>query len=152
MIIPGTFSPTSLLADWVVGSQWQSIDASVKEAAERSLLNWFGCVLGRANDAATDSLVSALLPLTGKGPSPLLGRSETTDPASAALVHAFASNILDYDDTHWATAIHPAGTVASALVAWAGQGRVSGEDFLHAFLLGMEIECRIGLEIGRAHV
>ena len=151
MMNPGTFSPTRLLADWVVDSDWQAIDAGVKDAAARSLLNWLGCALGGANDAAVDSLVSALQPLAGHGPAPLIGRAGTTDLATAALVHAFASNILDYDDTHWATAIHPAGTVASALVAWAGQTRVSGEDFLHAFLLGMEIECRIGLAVSPGH-
>jgi 2-methylcitrate dehydratase PrpD len=148
---PGMFSPTRLLADWVVDSKWQDIDAGVKKAAARSLLNWLGCALGGASDIAVDRLVNALNPLAGQGPSALLGRSERTDPATAALVHAFASNILDYDDTHWATAIHPAGTVASALVAWAGDTQVSGEDFLHAFLLGMEIECRIGLAVSPRH-
>jgi 2-methylcitrate dehydratase PrpD len=143
--------PTRLLADWAVDSQWPAIDARVKAATARSLLNWLGCALGGANDAAVDRLIGALQPLAGHGPSPLLGRAETTDPATAALVHAFASNILDYDDTHWATAIHPAGTVASALVAWAGQEPVTGEDFLHAFLLGMEIECRIGMAVSPGH-
>jgi 2-methylcitrate dehydratase PrpD len=142
---------TRLLADWVVDSQWLTIDARVKEATARSLLNWMGCALGGANDPAVDRLIVALQPLAGQGPSPLIGRAETTDPATAALLHAFASNILDYDDTHWATAIHPAGTVASALVAWAGQTRISGEDFLHAFLLGMEFECRIGMAVSPGH-
>lgn len=151
MIDADTHSPTHLLANWVVGSRWQDIDASVKHSVARSLLNWLGCALGGANSTDVDSLLKALQPLAGQGPSLLMGRSETTDPATAALVLAFASNILDYDDTHWATAIHPAGTVASALVAWAGNTPVSGEDFLHAFLLGMEVECRIGLAISPGH-
>jgi 2-methylcitrate dehydratase PrpD len=148
---PGTPSPTRLLADWVVSSRWPAVHAGARAAAARSLLNWLGCALGGANDPTVDRLVAALEPLAGRGTSPLLGRSEASDPGTAALVHAFASNILDYDDTHWATAIHPAGTVASALFAWAGQARVSGEALLHAFLLGMEAECRIGLAVSPGH-
>jgi 2-methylcitrate dehydratase PrpD len=82
---------------------------------------------------------------------PIIGRNEKFDPANAALIHAFTSNILDYDDTHWPTGIHPAGTVASALVAWSSQTIVSGKEFLHAFLLGMEVECRIGLAVSPGH-
>ncbi|WP_341906649.1 MmgE/PrpD family protein [Polaromonas sp. YR568] len=144
-------SPTQTLADWVVQSQWSNIDATARTAASRSLLNWLGCALGGASDAAVDQLLGAVQDIGSSGRCPLLGRSETTDPGTAALVHAFASNILDYDDTHWATAIHPAGTVASALVALAGHTRISGKDFLHAFLLGMEVECRIGMAVSPGH-
>lgn len=144
-------SPTQSLAAWVVHSQWSEIDAGARASASRSWLNWLGCALGGANDPAVGKLLEAVQQLGSSGRSFLLGRSELTDAGSAALVHAFASNILDYDDTHWATAIHPAGTVASALVALAGQTKISGEDFLHAFLLGMEVECRIGLAVSPAH-
>jgi 2-methylcitrate dehydratase PrpD len=40
--------------------------------------------------------------------------------------------------------IHPSGPVASAILALAERQPVSGEDFLHAFILGVEVECRIG--------
>ena len=148
---PVTPSPTRTLADWVVRSQWSDIDDSAKTAASRSLLNWLGCALGGASDPAVEQLLAAVQHVGSSGKSPLLGRAELTDPGTSALVHAFASNILDYDDTHWATAIHPAGTVASALVALAGHNKVGGKDFLHAFLLGMEVECRIGMAVSPGH-
>lgn len=108
--------------------------------------------MGGANDASLDRLLSTIREANGlSGVSSLLGRSETADPATAALAHAFASNILDYDDTHWATAIHPAGAVASALLGWAGTAPVTGEDLLHAFMIGMEVSCRIGLAVSPGH-
>ncbi|WP_158270427.1 MmgE/PrpD family protein [Limnohabitans sp. 2KL-17] len=144
-------SPTQTLAEWVVGSQWPQISEEARAAASRSWLNWLGCAIGGANDPAMDRLVLALQPLAGNGTAPLIGRPGQTDPATAALLHAFASNILDYDDTHWATAIHPAGPVASALAAWSSQERVSGQEVMHAFLLGMEVSCRIGLAVSPGH-
>ena len=144
-------SPTRTMADWVVRSQWSDIEATAKAVASRSLVNWLGCVLGGASDPAVDQLLAAVQQLGSSGKSPLSGRAESTDPGTSALVHAFASNILDYDDTHWATAIHPAGIVASALAALVGHAKMSGEDFLHAFLLGTEVECRIGMAVSPGH-
>ncbi len=40
--------------------------------------------------------------------------------------------------------IHPAGPVASAILALAEMRPVSGADFLNALVLGVETECRIG--------
>ncbi|MBH9751094.1 MmgE/PrpD family protein, partial [Clostridioides difficile] len=48
------------------------------------------------------------------------------------------------DDTHLKTIIHPAGPVASAILAYAAMKPVSGKDFLDALVVGIEAECRIG--------
>ena len=143
-------SPTHALAQWAVESKWANVDVATQSSAASSWMNWFACALGGARDPALDRLILALTPF-GRGDAPLIGRAEKFDPANMALLHAFSSNILDYDDTHWPTGIHPAGTVASALVACASQSVVSGEDFMHAFLLGMEVECRIGLAVSPGH-
>ena len=144
-------SPTRALARWVLQTQWHEVPEPARLATGRSWLNWWGCALGGARDPQVDQLVALLISLGASGSAPLLGRGERLDLPSAALVHAFASNILDYDDTHWATAIHPAGPVASALVAWTSQYPSAGADVLHAFLLGMEVECAIGLAVSPAH-
>jgi 2-methylcitrate dehydratase PrpD len=49
----------------------------------------------------------------------VLGRSEKVDMASAALVNGITSHTFDFDDTHLKTIIHPAGPVASAVLALA---------------------------------
>lgn len=142
---------TRALARWVVQTQWEDVPEPARLAARRSWLNWWGCALGGAADDQVQRLVSALALAGFDGPAPLLGRGERLDLPSAALVHAFASNILDFDDTHWATAIHPAGPVASALLAWASAHPCSGAEALHAFVLGIEVECAIGLALSPAH-
>ncbi len=70
---------------------------------------------------------------------------------SAAFLNAAAGNIADFDDTHLRTVIHPTAPVAPALFALAELRRVSGAELLHAFALGVEIECRIGNAISPAH-
>ena len=51
----------------------------------------------------------------GPSQATLLGRGERIDALNAALLNGIASNILDFDDTHLRTVIHPTVPVASAL-------------------------------------
>jgi 2-methylcitrate dehydratase PrpD len=81
----------------------------------------------------------------------VLGRSERLDIFHAALLNGISSHVFDFDDTHLKTIIHPAGPVASAILALAEHRPVSGRDFLHAFILGVETECRIGNAVYPAH-
>jgi len=81
----------------------------------------------------------------------VLGRSERLDVMNAALMNGIASHVFDFDDTHLRTIIHPAGPVASALLALSEYHPISGRDFLHALTLGVEVECRIGNAVYPSH-
>jgi len=59
--------------------------------------------------------------------------------------------MFDFDDTHLKTVIHPAGPVCSAILALAEYRPASGADFLHALILGVEVECRIGNSVYPNH-
>jgi aconitate decarboxylase len=70
------------------------------------------------------------------------------DAQLAALVNGIASHVDDYDDTHLETIIYPPGPVASALFPIAEAfDPVSGEDFVTAFVAGVEAECKLGLSV-----
>jgi len=60
--------------------------------------------------------------------------------------------VHDYDDTHLDTIIHPTGPVASALLAVAEwKGGFSGKEFLLALIVGIEVECKLGLAVWPEH-
>ena len=118
---------------------------SVRKEAHRGFLNWVGCTLGGARHAAARYAFAALSPFAGPAQASLLGRAERTDAPLAALINGIASHVLDFDDTHLATVIHPMGPVASAALALAEtRGGVSGAEFVTALALGVEAECRVG--------
>lgn len=67
-------------------------------------------------------------------------------------MNGIASHVDDYDETHFETIIHPAGPVASALLAIAeAYGPVTGHDFITAFVVGVEAECKLGLSVSSEH-
>ena len=69
----------------------------------------------------------------------------------AAFVNAISANLLDFDDTHPETIIHPAAPVAAPVLALAEARKLPGRDVLTAFILGVEVECRIGNAVSPRH-
>jgi 2-methylcitrate dehydratase PrpD len=135
---------TQVLADFAVRSAPGDVPASVYAEAVRSFLNWTGCAVGGSIHPTIDNALAAIRPFAGPGQASVLGRGDKLDLLHAALVNGISSHVFDFDDTHLKTIIHPAGPIASALLPLAETRAMSGRDFLHAFILGVEVECRIG--------
>ncbi len=135
---------TRTLARYVLASRYADIPPDVRHEAARSFLNWVGCAVGAARHETVGRALAALQPFSGPAEASVLGRKERLDIMLAALMNGITSHTFDFDDTHLRTVIHPSGPVASAILALAERQPVSGEDFMHAFILGVEVECRIG--------
>ena len=142
---------TAELSTWIVGLKGTNIPDEVRTEGVRTFVNWLGCAVGGARHEAADAAIRALDPFSGQRTSTVLGRPERLDALTAALVNGITSHVLDYDDTHLATIIHPAGPVASALLALAEMRPISGADLMTALIVGVEVECRIGNAVYPAH-
>jgi 2-methylcitrate dehydratase PrpD len=149
--LPPPADVTHRLAAYVVQARPEDVPAPIRSEACRTLLNWAGCTVGGSAHETVDIAVRALGPFSGPREATLLGRRERVDILQASLINGISSHVLDFDDTHLKTVIHPAGPVAPALLALAEQQPVSGRDFLHALILGVEVECRIGSAVYPAH-
>ncbi|MCE2999306.1 MAG: MmgE/PrpD family protein, partial [Betaproteobacteria bacterium] len=141
---------TRWLARRLVASRREEVSADVRHEAARALLNWCGCAIGASRHETVDNLLAALLPFAGVPQAQILGRRERTDCLHAALANGVASHVFDFDDTH-ARAIHPSAPVYPAILALAEWKKISGADLVHAFVLGVEAECRIGLSVFPEH-
>ena len=130
---------------------WVNIAQSVRHEAKRSLLNYFAVGFAGAHDLTIEKLVGTYTAFSANQAASLIGRPEQTDMLNAAALNAMSANVFDYDDTHLRTIIHPTAPIAAALLAYAQTHRVSGADFLHALILGMEVECRVGNAISPYH-
>ena len=142
---------TKILAQFVVDSRYADIPEKVRHEAKRSVLNWLGCAVGASRHEGIDIALAALSAFSGPAQASVLGRGERLDIMHAALLNGISSHMFDFDDTHLKTVIHPSGPVASALLALAEYRSMSGADFLHAFVLGVEVECRIGNAVYPSH-
>ena len=141
---------TRTLARFVVESRYEDIPQPIRHEASRALLNWLGCAIGSSHHETIECMLAALTPFAGPPQATLVGRSERLDILNAAFVNGVSSHVLDFDDTH-AKAIHPSAPVLPALLAYSEFQRVSGADLVHAFVLGVEAEERIGLSVFPEH-
>ena len=142
---------TNCLAQFVSGSRWDAIPPEVRREGVRGLLNFVGCALGGAQDEAMGIAVKVLTPFFGPPQGIVIGRGERPDALNAAFLNAVSANVLEYDDTHLATVMHPAAPVAPGLFALAELHPVSGRELLHTFIVGVEISCRVGLGVMPTH-
>ncbi len=142
---------TQTLASYVVTSRLESVPQDVRHEARRAIVNYVGCALGGSVDTAVDRAIQALGPFFGKPTASVLGRNERMDPLHASLMNGISSHVYDFDDTTPKNYIHPTSPVASALFAYASVNKVSGRDFMEAFILGFEAESRVGNAVYPAH-
>lgn len=142
---------TRTLARYVVDSKLSDIPDAVQKEATRSVVNWLGCAVGGCRHETIDNALAALGPFSGKAEATLLGRGEKLDIFLGALINGISSHVFDFDDTHLKTIIHPAGPIASCLFALSENRAISGADLMHAFILGVEVECRIGNAVYPEH-
>ncbi len=72
--------------------------------------------------------------------------------AQRALLLGYAGHALDYDDFHADFRGHPTTVILPALIAWCSfQPSYSADEFLDAYIIGVEVAGRLGLAATQQH-
>jgi 2-methylcitrate dehydratase PrpD len=135
---------TQTLAKFVSEHPSRGWGDAVDHEAHRTLMNWMGCAVGAAQHETAVAALGAVQMLQPASQATVLGRHERVDVASAAMLNGISSHTFDFDDTHLKTIIHPAGPVASALLALAEHTGAGGRALIDSLVLGIDVSCRIG--------
>ena len=135
---------TQILAKFVATHPSKGWSGAVDHEAHRTFMNWLGCAVGAANHETADAAIAAANMLQPAAQASVLGRADKLDMANAALVNGITSHTFDFDDTHLKTIIHPAGPVASAVLALAEHTGNSGREVIDALVIGIDVACRVG--------
>jgi 2-methylcitrate dehydratase PrpD len=142
---------TESLARFVVATRWDDIPSPVRHQAKRSFMNFFAVALAGCRTGPVEMVLRSLAEFSGGKQVTVIGRRERIDALGAAFLNAAGANVHDFCDTHLRTVIHPTAPVAPALLALAELRPVRGSELLLAFILGNEIQARIGLAISPSH-
>ena len=142
---------TRTLASFVAQTQWEDIPPTVRHEAKRALVNYFAVALAGCSDPGISKAVNVYGRFSSGREAGLVGRGEKTDILNAAALNAMSANVFDFDDTHLPTIIHPTAPVAAPLFALAQKSLLSGKQWLLAFVLGVEVECRLGNAVSPGH-
>ena len=142
---------TKRLAQFVAEMRWDALGPPVVHQVKRALMNFFAVALTGCREGAIETALQSLATFSARPQATVIGRGERLDALSVAFLNAASANVLDFCDTHVPTVIHPTAPVAPSLFALGELRPISGRDLILAFVLGTEIECRIGLAISPSH-
>jgi 2-methylcitrate dehydratase PrpD len=151
---------TSYVARFVVETTFENIPKEVVPLGKKSILDGFGLALA-GSKAKTGELCRQYVRSLGlhEGKSVIIGSSIKTAPRFAAFANGISIHADDYDDTQlssekdrvYGLLMHPTVPVLPPIFAIAEQREVSGKDFLLAYHLGTEVECKIAEAICPRH-
>lgn len=138
---------TQELCGLIEKTRFDDLPTEAVAEAKLCLLDWLGVTLGGAGEPLTRILIEVTGRLGGKEQASIICHEDKTSMVNAALINGSASHALDFDDVHFQMMGHPTVPVMPALLALAEHRGSHGRDFLAAFVLGFEAECRIGSSV-----
>jgi 2-methylcitrate dehydratase PrpD len=134
---------TRELAAHATRARFAHLPDAARTEAVRAFTNWIGCVLGGCREPAVQLAAATVAEAGGHPQASIIGHALRTDVASAAFVNCISSSVQAFDDAHLGTVTHPSGPAGSALLALSEKHATGGEDFLNAFALAIELQCRL---------
>ena len=153
-------SATDAVLDFIASAKLGRFPAEALSLAKRCIIDGLGVVLAGSTQPAGRILAEHVRAAANAAAATAFGpQSFKTNVSSAALVNGTSGHALDWDDTQLATTpdrifgllTHPTVPPLVAALAVAEARHASGAEFLEAFLIGFEVECKIAEAIHPNH-
>jgi len=124
--------------------------AAARQRASAAFCDTAGVILAGAIEPAA-RMAQQLVAEEGRGDCRVLGTSLTSGPGGAAFANGVAAHALDYDDMCFVSLAHPSCALVPAVLAAAEIVQVPGRLALDAYVVGFEVECRLGTVMNPRH-
>ena len=139
------------LAAYATGESFGKLPAEAVAAARLAILDTLGVTLaGSVEDTAVRAR-ALIAHRRSAEEATVLGTALRGCVEDAAFANGTASHALDYDDVQASLSGHPSAPILSPALAVAERAGASGADLITAFVVGVEIESKLGRAINPAH-
>ncbi|KIV90846.1 hypothetical protein PV10_05454 [Exophiala mesophila] len=146
-------SRTERLVKWAHSLSCDDLPADAVERCKAFFIDWLACAVAGRDHPSVKAMVEytqAMGPSTGR--CEVVGYPGlTTSAAFAALVNGASSHVVEQDDLHNSSMMHPATVIYPTAVAVAQDVGATGKEFITACVVGYEFACRAGEFLGKAH-
>jgi len=124
--------------------------AAARAAAARAILDTIGVTLAGAPEPAARIVRQVATP-HATGPCVVLGTSARGGADAAALANGTAAHALDFDDMCFVSLAHPSAPLVAAALATAELAGSTGRALIDAYIVGFELEGRLGRTMNPRH-
>lgn len=139
-----------VLADVALAAAARAQSPEVTAASARTLFDWFAVAVGGSAAPSTRALITGLG--SARGDVRLLGTSgRFASMETAALIHGTAAHALELDDIYAPGLYHPGAPTVAAALAAAERCGATGAEFLRGVVAGVEVGCRVAVDLGPTH-
>jgi len=143
--------PSEELAAFISNHPYESIPEEALRENRRRILDTLGVAIGARKARPVEILLELTNELGGAPQASVPAQEPRTSVTNAARLFGVMSHVLDFDDTHIPTILHPSGPALAAALPLAEHRGSSGRELLAAFTFGVEAGCRVALALGTAH-
>lgn len=138
------------LAERVVAFRREDVSELAGTTALKSIADTVGVTLAGSREDAT-RLLASIHATDGLGGATLLGLPGSASPMDAALVNGTASHALDFDDFAATLGGHHSAPITTALLAASAGRKVTGTEFLTAYVVGSEVSILLATGVHPHH-
>ena len=142
-----TKGSAAAIADFVVAG---SPPAAARQRAAAAICDTAGVILAGATEPAA-RMVQQMVAEESRGDCRVLGTAATAGPGGAALANGVAAHALDFDDMCFVSLAHPSCALVPAILAAGEIAHAPGAALLDAYVVGFEVECRLGIVMNPRH-
>jgi len=142
---------TRRLVDLVAGTPSEAIGEAARVRAKGAFLDTLGVSLAGYDQEGPRMVAGMVLEQGGREEATVIGAGFRAPAVAAALANGTAAHALDYDDVTVNMRGHPSVALVPALLAVGEKLGSRGRDVLDAYVVGFEVECKLGRAIGAAH-
>jgi 2-methylcitrate dehydratase PrpD len=139
------------LAAYATAESFDKLPEAAVRGARRAILDTLGVTLAGAVEVTAERVRKAIGHRGGSSEAVVMGTPLRAPVEDAALANGTAGHALDYDDVQSSLSGHPSAPILPAALALGEWRRASGEAFLTAFVVGVEIEAKLGRAMNPGH-
>ena len=139
------------LSAYVATESFDKLPEATVRAARRAILDTLGVMLAGSVEVTAARVRGLIAHRHGADEATIVGTSLRGPVEDAALANGTAAHALDYDDVQPSLSGHPSAPILPAVLALAERQRVSGAKLLAAFVVGVEIEAKLGRALNPGH-
>lgn len=142
---------TEQLAEFSSKFRYEDLNSDQVSKLKLYFLDWLGSAYAGGRERPVQMVLAVAKSQGGNQQATLIPDGSKAGSLMAALVNGAASHMVEMDDLHRESILHPAAAIIPAVLAAAEAEGVSGKEFLAALAVGYEVGIRVAVAAGASH-
>jgi len=139
------------LAQFFCNLRYEDLSDSLVYQIKTFFLDWLASAFAGLSQPPTQIMLSLATDIKGSLDATIIPTHSRHLSLVAALVNGASSHVMEMDDLHRQSILHPAASILPAIFAAGEKEHVSGRDLILGILAGYETGIRAALAAGKSH-